>query len=302
MVELQHVVDELQTINDFARWAVSRFKEADLYYGHGTDNAWDEAISLILHVLSLDDQLPESAMYARLTRKEKIRLVEVLLRRIEQRMPAPYLTHKMSFAHLDFYVDQHVLIPRSPLAELIEKRFEPWLHNDHASRILDLCTGSGCIAVACAAYLPEALVDAVDISPEALRIAAKNIDKHQLAERIQLYQGDLFKPLPENVQYDIIVSNPPYVDAVDMANLPPEYQHEPTLALAAGSDGLLIIEAILSEAKKYLKPQGVLIVEVGNSEKAVMDRYPHVPFTWLDFERGADGVFLLTHTDLQRYL
>jgi len=302
MLELQSVVEELQTINDFARWAVSRFKEADLFYGHGTDNAWDEAVSLILHVLSLDYELPESAWQARLTRKEKIRLVEVLMRRIEQRIPAPYLTHNMRFANLDFYVDENVLIPRSPVAELIIKRFEPWLHNDHASRILDLCTGSGCIAIACAAYLPEAQVDAVDISKEALVIAAKNGQKHHCEERVQFYQGDLFAPLAKQGQYDIIISNPPYVDAVDMANLPPEYHHEPALALAAGVDGLEIVDRILNCAKDYLKPHGVLIVEVGNSEKAIMDKYPNVPFTWLDFEQGADGVFLLTHADLQRFL
>ena len=273
-----------------------------MYYGHGTDNPWDEDLSLILHSLSLDDELPESAWQARLTRKEKIRLVEVLLRRIEQRVPVPYLTHKMRFAHLDFYVDENVLIPRSPMAELIEKRFEPWLHNDHAGRNLDLCTGSGCIAIACAAYLPEALVDAVDISPEALQIAVKNGQKHHCEDRVQWFLGDLFAPLPASAQYDIIISNPPYVDALDMANLPAEYRHEPALALAAGVDGLVIIERILAAAKQYLKPHGVLIVEVGNSEKAVMDRYAHVPFTWLDFERGDDGVFLLTHADLHKYL
>lgn len=303
MAELRYVIDELKTINDFVRWAVSTFSKADLVYGHGTDNPWDEAVSLILHGLALShEELPDSIWQARLTRPEKIHVLEILMRRIEQRIPAPYLTKSMRFAGLDFYVDERVLIPRSPMAELIEKRFEPWLHQNHAARILDLCTGSACIAVACANYLPEALVDAVDISTEALVIAAENVSRHQAEDCVNLYQGDLFAPLPDGACYDIIISNPPYVDAEDMASLPAEYRHEPALALAAGVDGLLIVERILSHAKHYLKPHGILIVEVGNSERAVMERYPHVPFTWLTFERGADGVFLLTHEDLQTYL
>lgn len=302
MAELQSVLDELHTINDFVRWAVSRFRQANLYYGHGTDNPWDEAVSLILHGLFLDEEMPDVAWQARLTHSEKTHVVEILMRRIEQRIPAPYLTRRMRFAGLEFYIDQRVLIPRSPLAELIEKRFEPWLHRDHAERILDLCTGSGCIAIACAHYLPEAQVDAVDISPDALAVAQQNVQKFHLEEQVHVYAGDLFDPLPPEAQYDIIVSNPPYVDAHDMAHLPPEYHHEPSLALAAGQDGLLIVERILQQAKRYLKTHGLLIVEVGNSEAALMERYPHVPFTWLTFDRGADGVFLLTHEDLHTYL
>lgn len=301
MAELQLVIDELHTINDFVRWAVTQFRQADLYYGHGTDNPWDEAVSLVLHSLSLGDEVPDTIWQARLTRTEKVHLLDILMRRIEQRIPAPYLTKSMRFAGLDFYVDERVLIPRSPLAELIEQRFDPWLNQDHAGRILDLCTGSGCIAVACAHYLPEARVDAVDISADALVIATKNIRKHHMEDQVRVYEGDLFAPLPETARYDIIISNPPYVDADDMAALPREYRHEPALALAAGVDGLAVVERILAHAKKYLNKHGLLIVEVGNSEKALMERYPQVPFTWLSFERGADGVFLLTHEDLNSY-
>jgi len=299
MSQLQEVIAELRTINDMIRWAVSRFNEAEIYFGHGTTNAWDEAISLILPALHLNYEMPEAAFQARLTTSERLHLVSLITMRIEKRIPSAYLTHTMRFTHLDFYVNEHVLIPRSPMAELIEKHFSPWLdgHSDEL-RILDLCTGSACIAIACAHYLPDSIVDAVDISPEALVVAKKNVMKFQLEDRVNLFEGNLFDPLTPGVKYDLIISNPPYVDAADMAALPAEYRHEPALALEAGQDGLDVVKCILQKAKKYLKPQGVLIVEVGNSEVALLEAYPHLPFTWLEFERVDGGVFLLTYQDL----
>ena len=290
---------ELETLNDVIRWAVSHFNEAGVFLGHGTDNMWDEAIALVLPTLHLHYDLPDVAWQARLTRSEVLLLIEVILRRINERIPSAYITNKARFAGLSFYVDQRVLVPRSPIAELIEKRFSPWLVQDHAAHILDLCTGSGCIAIAAAHYFPEAQVDAVDICQRALEVAALNIEKYRLQDRVHLYPGDLFDALPEkNQQYDLIISNPPYVDAEDMRTLPTEYTHEPSLGLAGGEDGLLIVQKILTEAKAYLKPEGVLVIEVGNSESALMEYYPHVPFTWLDFERGGGGVFILTYEDL----
>jgi ribosomal protein L3 glutamine methyltransferase len=243
--------------------------------------------------------LPNLAWQARLTSMEILLLIELIERRIVERIPSAYLTNTARFAGLDFYVDQRVLIPRSPLAELIEKRFSPWLPQDHAERILDLCTGSACIAVAIAHYFPEATVDALDLSQRALEVAAINVEKHHMQNRINLYPGDLFDALPEkNHQYDLIVSNPPYVDAKDMASLPTEYTHEPSLGLAAGTDGLDVVKKILLQAKDYLKPEGILVVEVGNSEAALMEYFSHIPFTWIEFERGEGGVFVLTHQDL----
>ncbi|MCD6048164.1 MAG: Site-specific DNA-methyltransferase (adenine-specific) [Gammaproteobacteria bacterium] len=302
MSQLQEAANTLKTINDLVRWAVSRFNEAGIYLGHGTNNMWDEAVSLILPALHLQYDLPDLAWQANLTPSEINHILELVARRIEEYIPAAYLTKSARFANLNFYVDQRVLIPRSPIAELIERRFEPWLHQDHAERILDMCTGSGCIAVACAHYLPEARVDAVDISSDALEVAKINVEKHQVDDRVRLYEGDLFAPLPKKHQYDLIVTNPPYVDADDMSTLPREYLHEPQLGLAAGQDGLDIVKRILHEAKNYLKPNGVLIIEVGNSETALMHQFPNVPFTWLDFERGDGGVFLLTYQDLVNYL
>jgi len=294
---------ELNTLNDVTRWAVSRFNEAGIFFGHGTDNAWDEAVALILPSVHLNYDIPALAWQARLTRMEILLLLELIERRITERIPSAYLTNTARFAGLDFYVDQRVLIPRSPIAELIEKRFSPWLPQDHAERILDLCTGSGCIALAIAHYFPEALVDALDISQRALEVAAINVEKHHMQERIQLYPGDLFSALPEkNNQYDLIVSNPPYVDAKDMASLPTEYTHEPSLGLEGGPEGLDIVRKILTQAQDYLKPEGLLVVEVGNSESALMEHFSTVPFTWVEFERGAGGVFVLTRQDLMETL
>jgi ribosomal protein L3 glutamine methyltransferase len=290
---INEAVEELHTIRDMLRWAVSRFNESHLFYGHGTDNAWDEAVALVLHALHLPQDINPQILDANLTTQERRVITDFISRRINEKIPTPYLTHEAFFAGLSFYVDERVIIPRSAIAELIEQQFSPWVQPENVSNILDLCTGSACIAIACALTFPQARVDAVDISEDALAVAKKNIDRHNVSEQVNLIQSDLFEKL-SNRKYDVIVSNPPYVNAEDMASLPSEYHHEPELALAAGQEGLDVVEQILQHAKKHLTPQGILIVEVGNSEKALIEKYPHVPFTWLDFQRGDGGVFLLT--------
>lgn len=292
-------IEELYTIRDLIRWAVSRFNEAGLYYGHGTDSAWDEAVALILHTIHLPHDIHTSVLDARLTLTEREELHKLIQRRIKERIPVPYLTHEAWFAGLPYYVDERVLIPRSPIAELIETEFRPWLENE-AHSILDLCTGSGCLAIATAKVFPDALVDAVDISHDALAVAKMNILRHEVNDQVHLYQSDLFKDLPAK-KYDLIISNPPYVNETEMSELPLEFHHEPKLGLAAGEQGLDIVTRILKEADPFLNSHGVLIVEVGNSEYALAERFPDVPFTWLEFERGGGGVFLLTKNQLHEY-
>jgi len=291
---------ELQTIRDFIRWSVSCFNEKGLTFGHGTETAWDEAVALILHSLYLPHDINPVVLDARLTEIEREKLIKLISQRINDRIPVPYLTHEAWFAGLSFYVDERVLIPRSPIAELIEKEFQPWIEHHAITHILDLCTGSGCIAIACAHAFPNAHIDASDISEEALAVAKMNIIRHQAEDQITLYPSNLFSSLPTK-QYDVIVSNPPYVDAEDMSTLPPEYLHEPKLGLAAGKSGLDIVLKILQHAPQFLSPQGILIVEVGNSEQALSEKFPDVPFTWLEFERGGGGVFLLTQKQLLDY-
>lgn len=289
--------NELLTIRDYIRWAVSRFNESSLYFGHGTANAWDEAIALILHTLHLPHDVNPTVLDARLTQSERDTVYKLIQKRIKDRVPVPYLTHEAWFSGLPFYVDERVLIPRSPIAELIENQFQPWVDTHSVNDILDLCTGSGCIAIACAKAFPDANVDASDISADALTVAKMNTVRHQIEDQVHLHQSNLFESLPKK-KYDIIVSNPPYVDAEDMALLPKEFQHEPKLGLEAGPEGLDIVLRILQQASQYLNPQGILIVEVGNSEFALAEHFPDVPFTWLEFQRGDGGVFLLTAKQL----
>ncbi|OAI46741.1 ribosomal protein L3 N(5)-glutamine methyltransferase [Gammaproteobacteria bacterium SCGC AG-212-F23] len=291
-------IAELHTLRDYLRWATSRFNEAGLHFGHGTDNAWDDAVALILHTLHLPINIDRSVLDARLTASEAKQLQQMIQKRLHDRIPVPYLTHEAWFAGLPFYVDERVLIPRSSLIELIEKHFEPWVDPEKIFNILDLCTGSGCIAVACAKAFPDASVDASDISEEALAVAKINLLRHHIEDQVHLLHSDLFSTLPKK-EYDIIISNPPYVDTEDMAALPKEYLHEPAIALAAGKKGLDCVITILQQASQYLSPQGILVVEVGNSEIALTERFPEIPFTWLDFERSDGGVFLLTAKELR---
>lgn len=293
-------IAELKTIRDFVRFAASRFDEEGLYYGHGTDNAWDEAVHLIFPLLHLHHTTYSAALDARLTTSEKNQLMKAFERRIQDRIPVAYLTHEAWFAGLPFYVDERVLIPRSPLAEVIENHFQPWMDPAEVHSILDVCTGSGCIAIACANYFPNASVDAVDISSDALAVAKINIARHEVEQQVQCFHSDLLEKLPPT-KYDVIISNPPYVNAAEMAELPQEYRHEPSLGLEAGINGLDVVEKLLKQATQFLAPNGCLIVEVGNSEQALIERFPNVPFTWIDFQRGDGGVFLLTHDELQRY-
>lgn len=300
MIDYEAAVQELRTINDMVRWGVSHFNQANLHFGHGSDNAIDESLALVLHALNLEHGLPSELMLARLTSGERKAIVDLMRRRLEERVPTAYLTHESWFAGLKFYVDERVLVPRSPIAELIESAFEPWLDSSRVANVLDLCTGSGCIAIACAHTFPDAQVDAVDISDDALQVAEINVARYHLDEHINLIQSDVFDQLEEK-KYDLIVSNPPYVDALDMRHLPREYKYEPTLGLAAGEDGLDIVRRILKQAARYLTEDGILVVEVGNSQDAVIEQYPTVPFIWVEFAKGGEGVFVIDYETLVEY-
>lgn len=283
----------LTTVRDFIRWGASRFSAEGLYFGHGTDNAWDEAVQLVLHALHLPVQTSRQEwLDAKLTEPERKAVADLLQRRIAERVPAAYLTGEAWFCGLRFHVDARVLVPRSPIAELIEAGFEPWVEGE-PERVLDLCTGSGCIGIACAYALPEAHIDLSDVSPEALDVARRNIREHQLQERVTAIESDLFSGLSGR-RYDLIVSNPPYVDANDLASMPAEYHAEPEQGLGSGDDGLDFTRRLLAEAGEYLTEEGVLVVEVGNSQAALERAFPQIPFTWVEFERGGHGVFVLT--------
>lgn len=287
------------TVSGLLDASARRLARAGLHYGHGTDNARDEAAALLWHAL----RLPRKPSAARLRRavsvRARARLEQLLQRRIRERIPAVYLTRRCWFAGLPMYVDERVLIPRSPLAELIERRFAPWIAPAGVRRILDLGTGSGCIAIACARAFPRARVDAVDVSREALEVARVNVHRHRLDARVRLGHSDHFIGLGA-ARYDIIVSNPPYVGEAELQGLPAEYRHEPRLALAAGRDGLDAVRTILRDAAAHLNPAGILVVEVGNSQAALERAVPRLPCVWLSFQRGGGGVFLLTREQLLR--
>jgi ribosomal protein L3 glutamine methyltransferase len=289
----------LHTIRDFIRWGASRMNEAGLHFGHGTANAVDESAALVLHSLHLPPDLEGDFFQATLTPLEKRVVLNLLDRRVRERKPAAYLMNKAWFMGLPFYVDERVLIPRSPLAELIDRQFSPWLTDpDTVRHVLDLCTGSGCIGIACAYAFPDAQVDLVDVSIGALDVARRNVREHALDERVTLLRSDLFSAL-RGRRYDLIVSNPPYVSQGELQQLPPEYQHEPSLGLAGGEQGLDLVLAILQQAGEHLTENGILVVEVGNTQYALSDAFPDIPFVWLDLERGGEGVFLLTAEQLQ---
>lgn len=293
------LTEQLHTVADFVRYGASQFNHAELYFGHGTDNAWDEAMVLTFYTLALPVNMYKTIANCQLTTTEKNRIFNLFNERIEKAIPAAYLTHQAMFAGLPFYVDERVLVPRSPIAELIEQRFDPLLQKAPTT-ILDLCTGSGCIAIACAHYFPEAEVDAVDLSIDALNVAQINIENHGLLSRVFPIQSDVFSGIEEQ-RYDLIVTNPPYVDQEDVDSLPQEFLHEPAMGLGSGNDGLDITRKILAQSANHLNDDGILICEVGNSQIHIESVYPEVPFTWLTFERGGHGVFLITKAQLEQY-
>ena len=297
----------LRTVADFVRFGASRFNEAGLCFAHGADNAVDEALALVLHALHLPAHppLPAELFHARLTPGERRAVRALLRRRVEDRTPAAYLTGEAWFAGCRFEIDQRVLVPRSPIAEFIEEGFHPWIDGGRVGRILDLGTGSGCIAVACALAFPEARVDAVDASPGAIAVARRNVARLDLEGRVRVVESDLFEGLerepgrPAGARYDLIVSNPPYVTDEELAGLAPEFRAEPALALAGGADGLDVVGRIVEEAPGWLAPEGVLVVEVGASPalRAALEARFSLPFVWLEPERGGEGVFLLREHD-----
>ena len=276
-----------------------RLARAHVFFGHGTDNARDEAAALVFHVMRLSHAAGPAALRKRPSAKQRARVESLLAQRIEQRVPLAYLTHEAWFGGLRFYVDERVLVPRSPFAELIEHRFAPWIDASRVRRVLDLGTGSGCIALAAAKAFPRARVDAVDIDSGALEVAAINRRRLRLTRRVRLIESDHFAAL-SGESYDIIASNPPYVGTREMRGLPSEYRHEPRLALESGRQGLDSVEIILRRAARHLRPRGLLVVEVGNTERALRRAHPRMPFTWLEFERGGGGVFLLTREQMER--
>lgn len=289
----------LTTIRDFVRWGSSEFNRLKLDFGHGFDNAFDEARYLTLHALWLPYAWPESRFDAVLTLEERERVLDLLNLRCHSRQPAAYITRESWFCGLKFYVDERVLIPRSPLAELIANHFEPWIDSSRVQNILDLCTGSACIAIAAQYAFREARVCASDVSRDALEVAAINLEQHELSVHMEVYESDLFDAIPAQ-KFDVILSNPPYVDAEDMTALSEEFRCEPALGLAAGDDGLALVDRILAQAGDYLDPEGVLFIEVGNTQTAMEEKYGFLPMTWIDFEYGGSGVCCIRAADLQQ--
>jgi len=289
---------ELHTVRDWLRYAVSAFNEGELFFGHGSATAYDEAVYLILHTLHLPLDTLEPFLDARLTLQEKAALMALLKQRVEKKIPAAYLTHEAWLGEFKFYVDERVIVPRSFIAELLRERLFPWVADaENTTAVLDLCTGSGCLAILAAHAFPNALVDAVDLSPEALQVAARNVADYGLQEQVQLIQSDLFAQLGDR-QYDIIISNPPYVDADSVSALPAEYLHEPKMALGSGNDGLDATREIIKRAAAHLTEHGILIVEIGHNRDVLEAVYPELPFTWLEVSAGDQFVFLLHRNDL----
>ena len=290
------VVEDLATIQDMMRWAYSYFNASDLYYGHGYDNAWDEAQQLVLAALYLPADVPEAMYQSRLTLVEKERVIHLIETRLGTRQPVAYLTNSAWFCGSEFYVDERTIVPRSPIGELVMQKFAGLIDHE-PKRILDMCTGSGCIAIACAQQFLEAEVDAVDLSLDALDVAQINIERHGLAERVFPISSDLFNDIPQD-KYDLIVTNPPYVDEEDLDDMPQEFHFEPEMSLGSGADGLDITKRILAQAADYLTDNGVLVCEVGNSMVHLIEQFPTVPFNWIEFKNGGLGVFSLTRAQL----
>jgi ribosomal protein L3 glutamine methyltransferase len=288
----------LRTVRDCFRFAISRFNEAKLFFGHGSDNAYDEAAYLVLHTLHLPlDQL-EPFLDARLTQSEVYEVLNIIEKRVEQRIPAAYLTHQAWLGEHAFYVDERVIVPRSFIAELLREQLFPWVEDPAAvDSVLDMCTGSGCLAILAAQAFPNAHVDAADLSPDALDVAQYNVTDYGLDDRIELHESDLFARIGGR-KYDLILSNPPYVDAPSVEALPPEYRHEPELALGSGKDGLDATRVLLEQAAEHLNPGGLLVVEIGHNRDALEAAFPDLPFNWLDVSAGNEFVFLLQREDL----
>ncbi len=316
---LQEAGEYLNTIRDFIRFGVTALRQYDAHLGQGTDDFFAESSALVLQTLSLDWSADNEILDAKLLPSEKQQVLDLLQRRINERVPTSYLLNLSYFAGKPFYVDERVLIPRSPIAELIQQRFAPYFLDEHGKmhdnlhnlpvslqpktpeRILDLCTGSGCIAIALAYAYPDAAVDATDISKDALEVAAINVEHHNMQYQVALLESDLFDRVPAEQQYDLIVSNPPYVDAEDMADLPAEVHHEPEMALAAGQDGLDLVRKMLAVAADYLSEDGLLVIEVGNSEWALKQAFHKIDFHWLQFQKGGSGIFALTAQQCREY-
>ncbi len=290
---------ELVTVRDLLRFAVSHFRQSDIFYGHGTDNDWDEALSLVLQALHLPMNVGEEFLDARLLSSERIELLSLFQQRIDERVPTPYLVKQAWFCGIPFFVDERVLIPRSPIGELIQKGFQPWYQGPSPESILDLCCGSGCIGIACANAYPDADVVLADLSNDALDVAEINVVRHQLSQWVTAVQSDLFTEIDQ--QFDLIVSNPPYVDEGDFTSMPDEFQHEPSIALTSGSLGLDHPLQILREAADYLSEVGLLILEVGNSGQHLEQLYPGVDFNWIEFEQGGHGVLAISREELLYY-
>ena len=289
----------LLTVRDLIRYGVSRLNASGVHFGHGSDNAWDEAIYLVLHALHLPPDQLDPFLDARVLSDERAKALALIDRRCDERLPAPYLTQEAWLQGFHFYVDQRVIVPRSPIAELLVRHVEPWIQRpDEVNSVLDLCTGSGCLAIIAAHAFSQALVDATDISRDALDVATRNVAEHGLQERVSLYHGNLFEPLPADCRYDLILSNPPYVNSESMAALPEEYRREPELALAGGIDGMDVVTAILERAAEFLSDEGLLLIEIGHERHHFEAAFPHLDPVWLDTTGASDQILLLTREQL----
>lgn len=289
------------TLSDVLQQVSAALEQAPVYFGHGTDNAWDEAVQLVLGAMGLPADAPAGHLSDTITPDQLAAVERLLGRRITELKPLPYLLGKAWFAGLEFRCDERAIIPRSPIAELIDQSFSPWYHGPEPQRVLDLCCGGGCIGLAIAHYYEQVQVDLVDVDPAALALARENASALGVSERVSIVESDLYAGLVEGRTYDLIVSNPPYVNAQDLASMPAEYHHEPELALGSGPDGLALTHRILAGAGARLQPEGLLVVELGNSWPALETAYPDVPFTWLEFEQGGDGVFAMSASQWQEY-